>query len=118
MSIPKQSAGRGDDFFGCDAKQAGIRSARMRKGSAAGGISQHDASRAVWTVACGIRWTENRNHRDLQSGSEMQRPGISANEQARAARKRDQFADRARHRTGLATACGQHLICKLFFAWA
>jgi hypothetical protein len=80
--------------------------------------SQHNRSRPEWAVARRVCRTKNCHHRNFQSGRQVDRPGIAADQEASPARERDQLRNRAGNFSCRPFAGGFHGRCQLFFSRA
>ena len=72
---------RAGDLVGSDGQQPGVRLVAVRQRGWTGGVSQDDALRSEWAVARGIGRSEKRDHRDVESGCQVQGTGVSADEE-------------------------------------
>src|SRR5258708_18693460 len=87
----QQAAGGGDDFRCGYLQQSRIRRAGVRERSLTGTISQDDVLGPVRAVAYGIGGAEYCDDWNLQRRGKMKRAGITSDEEARPASKRDEL---------------------------
>src|SRR5205807_5566508 len=105
----------GDDFLGRDGEEAPVGLHSMTEAGRARWIAQHDAWRAVGTIAFGIGRSKQRDNRNVQGCGEVHGASVSANEQASAAHERDEFPNGERQGLGSSrTGCLGHSRERLF----
>ena len=105
----------GDDLLGRDGEQALVGLHAMTEAGRARWIAQHDAWRAVGTIAFGIGRSKQRDNRNVQGCGEVHGASVSANEQAGAAHERDEFPNGERQGLGSSrTGCLGHSRERLF----
>ena len=116
--VREKTSGRVDYCVDADFEHAfvGLCPARMR--GWARRIAQDDALRPVRPVARGIGGTEDRDHRNLQSGCQVQGPVSPPMNKLRTPRERDQFCDGTRHGLRRPFACSFGFTRQIFFAGA
>src|SRR5215469_11171207 len=94
----------GGGYYLVDRKlvQAFVGMAVVREGGFAIGMAQGDGSGPKRSGTRGISRAIEAYNRNVQSSSEVQRPGISANEQTRATRESNELGDGAGDCKGIA----------------
>src|SRR5215467_10424557 len=79
-------------------------------------MAQGDSPGAKWPGARWISGAKKRYHRDSQGRREMQWTGITADKETSVTSNRNELADGAAQRKGMATAGGNHAACQIFFS--
>src|SRR5215469_7183246 len=108
----------GGGYYLVDRKlvQAFVGMAVVREGGFAIGMAQGDGSGPKRSGTRGISRAIEAYNRNVQSSSEVQRPGISANEQTRATRKSNKLGDGAGDRKCIAVTGGDERLRQQLFA--